>query len=904
MEQLKVLVLEDVENDFELIKIELIDSLEYDFILKWVMTKEEFLAAMNDFDPDIILSDFKLPQFSGLEALKLATEKKSLIPFIIVTGSLTEEVAAESIIMGAWDYVVKERLHRLPQAVENALKLKRERLKSYKAEEELKFIKEQTGIRIKLLHDAINHAPHSVMITDNTGMIVYVNPKFTEITGYSLLETVGNNPRFLKSGKHDDNFYKNLWSTILSGKEWTGEMINRKKNGDLLWEQVSISPITDENNIIVNFVANLNDISEIKDKEDKLRSSDTWYKALFSNTGTATCILEDDGIISLANPKSVELSGYTIEEIEGKMKWFDFVDIDDYAKMRKYFDERKMIGDNISELQEFIFIDKNGIKKNVLSRINNIHGTNKFITSMLDITDRKRFEAALETERILLRTVIENIPDAIYVKDRRLKKVLVNKADLDNFGRPESEVLGKDDFELLPPEVAKNTYRDDEHVVNTGEAILNKEEFITNTSGKNKWLLTSKLPLYDKEGKITGLVGIGHDITEIKKMIEELVKAKEKAEEMNRLKSIFLANMSHELRTPLVGLLGFSEVLCNELTGELKDYAEMISASGERLLRTLSVLLDYSKIEAEKVELTKRIFSLTNLLDDEIKLYAVMAKNKAIKLQSEYPAGQLLINSDDILLKEIIDNLLNNALKYTSKGSVVIKTETGNDTITIKVVDTGIGIPKEKISRIFEEFRQVSEGANRSYQGTGLGLTLVKKYVTLLGGRIEVESEVGAGSTFSILFPLDIISNSKVKPKANVPVKAPETTAVFLQQRHRNLLLVEDDRICELAIKKMLSDLVSIDSVSNAMDAIKAAATIQYDAVLMDINLGEGMSGIEAAREIKKDPQYKNKPIIAITAYAMDKEKEDFLNSGCTHYIAKPFKKQVLLDLLNDVFKN
>jgi PAS domain S-box-containing protein len=902
MERLKVLVLEDVENDFELIQIELTTSLVYELEFKWVNNRQDFTNVLDNYNPDIVLSDFNLPQFNGLEALKLSAKKNPLVPFIIVTGSLTEEVAAESIMLGAWDYVVKERLHRLPRAIENALKLKNERKKTIKAQEELKYIKEQTGIRIKLLHDAINHAPHSVIITDSSGVIMYVNPKFCEVTGYSLSEAVGNTPRLLNSGMQDDSYYKNLWSTILQGKEWQGEMINKRKNGELYWEQVSINPIMDDNNNIVNFVANIIDITDIKEKEEKLRTSDNWYKALFGNTGTATCILDNDGTISLANPKSFELSGYTKEEIEGKMKWLDFVSADDSERMRKYFDERKMQEGEISEIQEFVFVDKYGNRKNVLSRVNSIQGTDKFITSLMDITERRRFQAALEAERILLKTVIENLPDAVYVKDDKLKKILVNKADLNNIGKPENEVLGKTDFELLPPEIAESTYKDDESVVKTGQPILDREERIVTLSGTERWLLTSKLPLYDKTGKITGLVGLGRDITDGKKMIEELVKAKEKAEEMNRLKSIFLANMSHELRTPLVGLLGFSEVLCNELDGELKEYAEMISASGERLLRTLSVLLDYSKIEAEKVELTKKAISLFDLLDEEITLYSAMAKNKGIDLHGEYHIDSLNIYSDERLLKEVVDNLINNALKFTSSGSVIVEVNRSDVFIVIDVKDTGIGIPEENISTIFEEFRQVSEGNNRSYQGTGLGLTLAKKYITLLGGKIEVKSKAGAGSTFSIFLPVAVESDTTPEPPKIVTLGKQKLPAPPIEQRHRKLLLVEDDRICELAIKKMLIDLASIDSVNNGMDAIKAAATIEYDAILMDINLGEGMSGIEAAMEIKKNPRYSNKPIVAITAYAMDNEREQFLRSGCTHYLAKPFKKQVLLDLLNGIF--
>jgi two-component system, sensor histidine kinase and response regulator len=765
MEELKVLMLEDNENDVEIIQNEILSMTKYKYIFKWVSSKTDYENALDEFQPDIILSDYSLPQLTGFQALNIALEKKPLIPFIIVTGSLLEETAANSILRGAWDYVVKERLHRLSKAMENALKLRNEKEKLAKKEEELKIIKMQAGIQIKLLFDAINHAPSSVVITDDQSNILFVNPKFTEVTGYTSAEVIGNNTRIFKSGKHDAEFYKKLWETLLKGDEWKGELINKKKNGELFWERVSISPIKDENNQIVHFVAIKHDITDIKENEQKLQSSENWYKALFRNTGTATCIIDGEGIIILANPKAEELSGYSKDEIVGKKKWSEFVAQDDLERMMKYFYERKTNTGNLPNTYEYKMIDKNAFLKDILLAVDVIEGTEITIASLIDITERKKIESELEAERILLRTVIDNLPDAIYVKDEKLRKVLLNKADLKNIGKEENEVIGKNDYELFLPEIAVRTCKDDEYVINTGKPIINKEEFLVNYFGKEIWMLTSKLPLRNKDGKITGLVGIGHDITENKKMVEELIRAKERAEEMDRLKSIFLSNMSHELRTPLVGLLGFSDIITAEATGEMKEYAEMISTSGERLLRTLSTILDYSRIEAGKVEVFRKNILLVDLLNDEIRLYLVLAKNKGITINTDYSDEQLLISTDERLLREIIDNLINNAIKFSKDGKITIKFYKEKETAVIKIIDTGVGIPSEKFEQIFEEFRQVSEGDNRIFQGTGLGLTLVKKYLVLLNGRIEVESKVGVGSTFTVYLPDSQIRSNKVPKK-------------------------------------------------------------------------------------------------------------------------------------------
>ena len=220
-ETYKVLILEDNANDKELVELELSMSLNLNLTFEWVVEKQQFIEALSVFKPDIVLSDYNLPQFNGFEALQLTINHDIDLPFIIVTGTLTEELAAESIKRGAWEYVVKERLNRLPRAFENALKLKKERLNTRKVEAELKLIKDNESIQLKLLWDAIAHAPNAVIITKPNGKIQYVNSRFENSTGYSSTEVIGKNPSILKSGKHNPELYKNLWETIHS---WQSEL--------------------------------------------------------------------------------------------------------------------------------------------------------------------------------------------------------------------------------------------------------------------------------------------------------------------------------------------------------------------------------------------------------------------------------------------------------------------------------------------------------------------------------------------------------------------------------------------------------------------------------------------------------------------------------------------------------
>lgn len=267
------------------------------------------------------------------------------------------------------------------------------------------------------------------------------------------------------------------------------------------------------------------------------------------------------------------------------------------------------------------------------------------------------------------------------------------------------------------------------------------------------------------DGKVIGLQGVAHDVTERKLAQDrlasqniELISALEKAKQIDRLKTIFFANMSHELRTPLVGMLGYSDLLKEELTGDEKEMASKIYISGKRLLHTLNQILNYSEIESGSVELLITPVNVIELLNDELELYKIVAKQKGINLNQEYPSESVIINSDEKLLQSVIGNLINNAIKYTDSGSVSLIVNEIDASIIIKVRDTGIGIPEAKFDLIFEEFRQISEGVNRQFDGTGLGLAITKKYILLLGGQISLESEIGKGTTFAIILPKNYAS--------------------------------------------------------------------------------------------------------------------------------------------------
>lgn len=400
-----------------------------------------------------------------------------------------------------------------------------------------------------------------------------------------------------------------------------------------------------------------------------------------------------------------------------------------------------------------------------------------------------------------------------------------------------------------------------------------------------------------------------YDVTERKKAIEALIAAKEKAEEMDRLKTNFLANMSHELRTPLIGILGFSEMLSENLAGTPEEeFAKVIYTSGNRLHETLNKILDLTQIESQKLTVNKSEIEIVKKVAEEVKLFEKAAEQKGLTLKIESSADYIVAELDETLLRQILNNLLSNAVKYTNQGGIVVKLKSEHTPesgiIQIAISDTGIGISKQNQMYIWEAFRQESEGFGRAFEGTGLGLTIAKKFIEKLGGEILLESEEGKGSTFTLRIPCRVIS---VNSKHNIVPPSIDKIETFSSNTPANepfhVLYVDDDRFASNLVKIYLKTLCVVDIVFDSDSAMESVQRRKYDAILMDINLGMGKSGLETTALIRSIDGYKDTPIIAITAYAMVGDREHFLSKGFSHYISKPFDKNQIYSLIQGILK-
>lgn len=506
-----------------------------------------------------------------------------------------------------------------------------------------------------------------------------------------------------------------------------------------------------ENNEPVRMVGTIRDITERKVAEEELRKSRDELQDYFENDISADYVTDLDGIIIDCNKTFLNLFGISDKNNLTKYNIIDFYgNPEDRERIIKEIEKNKRLNNYEVELKTLD--NKRLLVLAMTTGVFNDSGKLEKVRGYLvDVTDKKQ----AEEEYKKLSLAVEQSPASVIITSPKGEIEFVNDKFCEVTGYSKEEVIGKN------PRILKSNHQDKGFYTNLWNTILSGKEWSGELQNKKKngelyWESALISPLIDKNGNITSFIAVKENITGRKLEQEELVKAKEKAEEMNRLKNIFLSNMSHELRTPLIGILGYAEFLAGELKDpNLVEMANIIKNSGKRLTQTLNNILDISKIEAEKQEVDFKKQDLLKHLNEQVKLFKPVAENRNLSLTLETREENLVAYVDENMFISIINNLLSNALKYTEKGAITITASKETENAIIEVKDTGIGMPEEYHELVYEPFRQISEGLNRKYEGTGLGLTLVKKYVDMSGGKITIESKPRKGSIFTLKFLLD-----------------------------------------------------------------------------------------------------------------------------------------------------
>ncbi len=489
----------------------------------------------------------------------------------------------------------------------------------------------------------------------------------------------------------------------------------------------------------------------------------------------------------------------------------------------------------------------------------------------------------------------DNANDIIIFATTEGKIIEANRAALLSYGYTEEEIIGRSIFELIRPD--KNLPVRTNPFGAGGEGIY-YEAVATRKDGSTFLVEASMQSAHIGDGKV--LLSIQRDITERKQVEEELKVAMEHAEAANLAKSEFLANMSHEIRTPLNGMLGMIDLtLFTDLTKEQRDNLITAKDCASALLNIINDILDFSKIEARKLILEDIGFDFKEFIEMTLKPHRIKAKGKGLRLNYK-AAGNVpkIVRGDPGRIKQVLNNLLGNAIKFTDHGGIdfsvrCIKRIEDLATLEFSVKDTGVGIAPNDIEYIFKTFTQADNSVTRKYGGSGLGLVISKQLVEMMGGTIEVESEVGRGSTFSFAIELGIgdTLNSTGDVKTN-RIKSTDALQV---------LLVEDDRTNQIVIARLLKEAGhSVTTADNGFEALKVMEERHFDLVFMDIQMPK-MDGIETVRRIRRKERLiggERAIIIALTAYALQGDRERFLRAGMDDYVAKPVQIERLFETI------
>ncbi|MBI5440091.1 MAG: response regulator [Deltaproteobacteria bacterium] len=558
------------------------------------------------------------------------------------------------------------------------------------------------------------------------------------------------------------------------------------------------------------------------------------------------------------------------------------------------------------------------------------------VVTLTDISERKKAEDELrrlrseaerraeqaEEGRRLLDALMEHIPEGITIADAPDVTIRrVSRYGQMLIGRPEEEITGIPDSEhpsawrILHPN-GRTLPRPEElplsRATRRGEVVRGEEWVVERPDGEKIPILCNAGPVIDASGRITGGLIAWRDIRELKRaeeerrvLIQELQEAKEAAEAANRAKSAFLAQMSHEIRTPMNGVLGMTELaLLSGIHGRAAEYLEIAKGSAKALLDIINDILDISKIEAGRVELARDEFDLLDQLEAVIKPQESVAAKKGLRLEFSILEGvPRWVRGDRGRLQQALLNLVANAIKFTEKGTVSVSVafeqpaEPESAVLRITVRDTGIGIPPEKFPTIFESFAQVRTSAHAKYGGTGLGLTIAKQLVELMGGSIHVESEVGAGSTFWFTVPIEVLS---APPSQEAPTLVGDLPAL----PPLRILLAEDNPVNQVLGRELLQrDGHTVVVVADGEGALEALAKEPFDLVLMDVQMPklDGLEAVRAIREGRRPGIPRDIPVIALTAHALKGDRERFLSAGMDDYVSKPFNLAEVRKVLSKV---
>jgi PAS domain S-box-containing protein len=628
--------------------------------------------------------------------------------------------------------------------------------------------------------------------------------------------------------------------------------------------------------------------------EESLRESESRYRTLFEQMPDALVLVDiESGKIIDFNPKAHENLEYSREEFSN-LRISDIDRLETEEDIRRHIEKTRDTGRDVFETEH---VTKTGIVRNVRVTTNVVQLNQKQLMQAVftDITNYKQLECALRTQQKKLEQsqnrleyIVNTSPSVIYILSPTdnpkapFRVDFIGETITLTTGYEPRDWYREENFWInhVHPEDRAAALEIQSHLISQSE-MTHQYRFL-HKDGSYRWIHDKIRLLRDSEGNVTEAIGAWIDITERKQSELALKEAKEAAEAANRAKTEFLANISHELRTPLNGILGFTQVLQKQtdITQKHREYLSYISRSGNHLLTLINDLLDLSKIEAGRLEMENSIFHFSEFIDGIAEIFEFRAINKGIGFNYEKaPTLPEYVLGDEKRLRQILINLLGNAIKFTRQGYAALKVFNQGECIYFRIEDTGLGIAEEDIGRIFLAFEQLAD--HDSTEGTGLGLAISKRMVDAMGGRIDVQSTRGKGSVFTVSLMLPVASN----PSA---LKADETQIIGYIGRTRRILLVDDNSDNLTMLSALLESMdFTIETATNGRECLAKFAIFKPDLVMIDLLMPD-MDGTETVKHLRETEFGRSVKVIAVTAHAFDDIREMCLASGFDDFITKP----------------